>query len=419
MSSHEWPRLQLNKDPGRNFYLAVNNTWLATHKIPKWMGEYSVSDEATNNTNKELLKILHSLSNLKQINLKPTTPKEHLQILGYLWKNKRVESEEAYLQVCLHELIGLKDDKEIATFLGWMVCCSISTIIKFSVKRELEPPYHLRTTLIPGKLLLPLEYYLNPHLKKSDVWIAYEQFISICSIELGIPFLHKAIEAEELLAHVLSKPFTHLAESKKGSKWKSWMSDFEWSAFMTGLDIDVRWERRIWTIDTVERFKAILQWVCSAKQDIIISLFSIHLICVTAPYLRPAIKDAYNALYYKALLGINHKPTKEICMLNQIKNILPDALCNIYSKHHRDSKILNDITQLISSLQWSALDYMRRSTLITKKTKSQVIEKLHRMKFIIGNSKPTPMPKITYNSDSIIHTLFSIKKQKNLFLRKL
>ena len=409
MSSHEWPRLQLNKDPGRNFYLAVNESWLKTHTIPKWMGEYSISDEASNNTDKELLKILHSLSNLKQANLKPTTPKEHLQILGYLWKNKKVQSEEAYLQVCLHELIGFKDVKDIATFLGWMLRCSIPTIINFLVKKELDPPYHLRTTLIPGKLLLPLEYYLNPHLKKSDVWTAYEQFISICSIELGIPFLHKAIEAEESLAHILIKPFTHLAESKKGSKWKSWMSEFEWPAFMTGLNVDIGWERRIWLIDAIERFKAILQWICSTKQELIISLFSIHLIRAAAPYLRPAIKDAYNALYYKALHGITHKPNEEICMLNQIKKILPDALCNIYSKHHRDSKILNDITQLISSLQWSALDYMRRSTLITKKTKGQIIEKLHRMKFIIGNSKSTPMPKITYNSDSIIHTIFSIK----------
>lgn len=415
MPSHEWPRLQLKKDPGKNFYLAVNDNWLETHKIPTWMGEYSISDEATNKTNKELLKILDSLSNLNEINLKPRTPKEHLQILGYLLKNKHknFKSEEVYLQVCLHELIDFKDVKEIATFLGWMVRCSIPTIINFVVKRELDPPYHLRTTLIPGDFLLPLEYYLNPQLKKSDVWIAYEQFISICSIELGIPFLHKAIEAEESLVHKLSKPFTNLAKSKKGSEWKSWMPDFEWSSFMSGLDIDNEWERRIWTIDAVECFKAILDWICSTKEELIISLFSIHLIRTAAPYLRPAIKNAYNALYYKALLGITNKPSKEISILNQIKSILPDALCNIYSKHHHDFKTLNGITQLISSLQSSAIDYMMHSTLITKRTKTRIIEKLRRMKFIIGNSKTMPMPKITYNPDSIIHTLFSIKTAKS------
>ena len=58
MPSHEWPRLQLKKDPGKSFYLAVNQSWLETHTIPKWMGEYSISDEVSDTTNKELLKIL-------------------------------------------------------------------------------------------------------------------------------------------------------------------------------------------------------------------------------------------------------------------------------------------------------------------------------------------------------------------------
>ena len=175
MPSHEWPRLELQKDPGRSFYLSVNESWLENHAIPAWKSEYGTSDEITDKTNKELLTILHNLPHLNGINLTPHTQKEHLQLLGYIWKNKTVKSEEAYLQVCLHQLMGFKGEDDIASFLGWMTRCSIPTIFTFTIGRELDSPFLIRPTLSSGKLLLSLEYYLNPLFKKSAVWTAYEK----------------------------------------------------------------------------------------------------------------------------------------------------------------------------------------------------------------------------------------------------
>ena len=383
------------------------------HNIPAWKSEYGVSDEITEKTNKELLSILHSLPNFKPTNLIPHTPNEHLQLLGYIWKNKVVRSEEDYLQVCLYQLMEFQGLTNIASFLGWMIRCSIPTVISFSVGRELDPPFLIRTTLSSGRLLLPLEYYLEPRLKNSGVWTAYEKFISICSIELGLPFLHKAIEAEKALSEILSKSSLHLAQSRKGKTWKSLMANFEWQAFMNSLNIDIAWEKRIWTIIFPERFKAILNWFCSAEKELVVSLMAMHLIRFAAPYLRPVIKEAYNNLFNKELLGISHTPSKDNLMLYQIKTILPDALCNLYSKHHYDSSIIKNITQLVSSLKDAAVDYMKHSSLLSNKTRSKVIEKLHRMKFIIGNSRSMPIPRVLYNPDSFLHTICSINGARN------
>jgi len=412
MPSHEWPRLELKKDPGRSFYLSVNESWFENHKIPLSKGYYGTSDEITSKINKELLTIIHSLSSLKLTSLTPHTPREHLQLLGYIWKNKTIDSEESYLQVCIHELISFKGLTDISVFFGWMVRCSIPTIIKCSVGRELDSPFLMRATLSPGELLLPLKYYLNSKLKQSVVWLAYEKFIATCSIELGLPFLHKAIEAEEALAKIFSKSFVHLAESRRGSSWKSWMPNFEWSAFMAGLDVDSAWERRIWTINSLERFKAILDWFSSAEEEHLVSLMAMHLIRVAAPYLRPVIKDAYYDLYQKGILGVTQVPEKEEYMLYQIKSILPHALCNVYSNHHRNVNILKNIAKLVSSLKHGAIDYMRHSSLMAKKTQSKIIEKLHRMKFILGNSRSTLMPRVRYTPDSFLHTVFSINSAR-------
>jgi putative endopeptidase len=400
------------KDPGGSFYVSVNQSWLETHKIPSWKSEYGVSDEITDKTNKELLEILHSLPHTKNVTLTPHTPKQHLQLLGYILKNKKVKSEETYLQICLHQLMAFQSNADIAHFLGWMVSCSISTIFTFSVRREFDPPFLIRTTLAPGGLLLPLKYYLEPQLKKSTVWVAYEQFVATCAIELGLPFLNKAIEAEESLAKIFSKSIKQLSQSKRGKSLKSLVPEFDWSEFMTGLDIDIAWERRIWTIQFSEQFKALLKWICSADKELIVSLMALHLIRFSTSLLRPSINDAYNNLFHKEILGVNHIPSKEQSMLYHIKSVLPDALCNLYSKQHHNSKTLNTITKLVASLKDGAIDYMKHSSLMSKKTRSKIIEKLHRIKFIIGNSTPTPMPQVTYNPDSFLHTIFSIARAR-------
>jgi predicted metalloendopeptidase len=206
----------------------VNEIWLKGKHIPSWKGAFGVSDEMTRETDKELLQILHSLHHLKSINLRPKTATQHLQLLGYIWKNKTVEKEEQYLQVCLHSLMAYKTSADIGRFLGWLVRCSVPTILDIGAREELVSPYLVRTNLSTGSLLLPLKYYLEPDLKKTDVWKAYEEFISICSIELGIPFLYKAIEAEQHLAPILDRSFRHLAENKRGSSLKNWLPEFEY-----------------------------------------------------------------------------------------------------------------------------------------------------------------------------------------------
>jgi endothelin-converting enzyme/putative endopeptidase len=402
------PAVSDTRLPGDGFYTFVNETWLKGNKVPGWKGEYGVSDEMTNNTDKELLQILHSLPHLNTISLRPKTATQHLQLLGYIWKNKAIEKEEQYLQVCLHSLMSYKDTSDIGRFLGWLVRCSIPTILDIGAREELQAPYLVRANLSTGQLLLPLKYYLEPHLKKTDVWIAYEEFVSICSVELGLPFLHKAIEAEQELAPILNESFRHLAQNKKGSSLKSWFPEFEWSAFMEGIDIT--WEKRIWTINSSERFKDVLKWICSpnTSEEKVISILSIHLVRVAAPYLRPSIRNAYSKLYRVTLRGVSEEPPYERRMLSDIQEILPDALCNLYAKKHKDQRVLSDIKKLVLELKEAAVNIMSNTEVFSKRTKSRVKEKLHRMWFELGKGHQAPLPDVIYTPDSLLHTIFSI-----------
>jgi predicted metalloendopeptidase len=413
------PAVSDTRLPGEGFYTFVNQTWLKSNRVPGWKGAFGVSDEMTNTTDKELLKILHSLPQLTSTSLTPKTATEHLQLLGYIWKNKEQKREETYLQVCLHSLMAYKNSQDIARFLGWMVRCSIPTILDISAREEIQSPYLVRTTLSTGALLLPLKYYLEPDLKKTDVWKAYEEFISVCSIELGLPFLHKAIEAEQGLAPILDKSFRYLAQNKKGSRLRTWVPDFEWDAFMEGLDIDKKWQSRVWTINSSDRFKDVLDWICSCSDETIISILSIHLIRTASPYLRPSIRQAYSKLYDKTLTGVSSEPPYEQQLLSDIKSILPDALCNLYARKHKDTHILSDVKLLVNNLRESAIDVMSETDVFSKSTKSKVKEKLHRMWFEIGKGTQAPLPDVTYTEDSLLHSIFSIHSSRTKLITSL
>jgi len=405
--------------PGESFYRYVNEVWLKSHHVKPWQGEFDVSDEMTKNTDKELLNILNHLPNLQKTNLIPSTSTEHIQLLGYIWKNKSPLREEIYLQVCIHELLAFRDISDISRFFGWMVRSSVPTIIAIDAMEELEKPYFVRANLSCGSLTLPLKYYLDSSLKSSTVWKAYEEFISICSIELGLPILYKAISSEKKLAPILNESFKHISVTKKGYAMKSWFSDFDWDGFMEGLDIDDKWKNRIWVINSLERFRDILNWICNIDEESLISILLLHLVTASAPYLRPSIKEAYENLFQKALRGVDTAPPHDELMLRDIKNILPDALCNLYSEKHKNPRVIQDVNRFASELKSSAVDIMNNNSIFSKKTKSKVLEKIHRMWFEIGKGKPSPLPHATYNPECFLQTMFSIKGARTRMIPKI
>ena len=414
LSKHPAPG---TKQPGEGFYSFVNKAWLTKHHIPKWQSEFSVSDEMENRTDKELLEILHSLPDLHTISLTPKTSKEHIQLLGYLWKNKNAKSEEAYLQVCLHSLMSFHDEADIFKFLGWLAKCSVPTFVDVRAREELHTPYAVRYTLAPGSLLLPLKYYLDPELKASEVWKAYEEFVGLCSIELGLPFLYKAIEAEKHIAKYLNKSYSKI-ESMKGKSLISW-SAFEWQGFMEGLDLDLKWKERIWLIEESDQLKSVLGWMSKANIESILSILSLHLISFSAPSLRKSIKDAHERLFQRALRGIDSRPPEHLIFLSDIKSVLPDALCNIYSEHNRNTRLVKDVTHSIEKIRESAIDLMGNSTVFSRKTVSKIVEKLKRMKIEVGKGHSAPLPKVTYTEDSFLHTVLEIHAARSKMISQI
>lgn len=399
----------------------MNQTWLKGHHIRRWRSEFGVSDEIEDHTDTILLNILNGLDTSsigKDPILNPKTPSDQLVLLSHIWKNRTVQNEEAYLRVCLNELM-VTNTQQIARVFGWMCRSRIPTLLMLVGQEEVTPPYYVRASLTPGGLSLPLNYYLySTKLKDTEIWKAYVDYVTLCSVELGLPFLRYAIEAEESLAKQLDSPFTDIIKRSKGSNLVKWIPEFEWSAFMEGLNIDNGWQSRLWVLDSPERLNRVIDWICKADTQHVVAVFALHLITFAAPYLRPAIKDA-SLLFNKALRGVSVEIPRTQQYLSDMKAILPDALCQLYSDTQHDTAKVDDIRELVTMLKGAAIQTMESTRILSKRAKIAAKEKIHRMRFIIGKNSAEILLNAKYFTESLIHTIISIQGARSSTISEL
>lgn len=406
--SHQNHPVSHVKHPGDGFYQYVNQKWLNAHHISPWQSDFSVSDEIENRTNKELLDILSTLH--PSTSKIPTTYKDQLSLLSTIWKSKTPENEEIYLKLCLNELIS-PNIADISKFFGWLCKSRVPTLLNFVAQEEIVPPYFARASLTPGGLTLPLNYYLNSKLQETDIWTAYTKYVTTCSLELGLPFLRHAISAEQELAKAFDK-YSSGPKRLKGQSLHKWFPEFEWSGFMDGLDFP--WKDRLWLLDTPDQIQSILHWICTADQEHVVAVFALHLITVAAPHLRPSIQAAAADLFATALRGVRDVPPMKEHYLSIMKDTLPDALCSIYAKEQNDQAKLNDIDNLVNRLKDAAVDILRETRVLSKSSRNETIEKIHRMRFEIGTVDPPSRPvKAVFYGESLVHTILSIQAARS------
>jgi putative endopeptidase len=409
------------RQPGNGFYQYVNGYWLQANHVEPWRSEYSVSDEVEEETDKTLLNSINALPELNlssQTNLSPKTAEDHLRLFRFIWDHSDSASEEEFLRICLQELMEDITSADRARSLGWMCRSRVPTVLQISVEEESHPPYFVRASLSSGGLLLPDAYYLDSNLQNSEIWKAYISFVSTCSIELGLPFLIKAIEAESQIAKMMDMSFNDRVVTRKAKSLKRWLPKFEWTAFMEGLHIDIQWQHRIWILNSSEKLKKIITWISTANDEYVIAILALHLISFSAAYLRKPIRDAADALFGRALKGTQHSPPKNKQLLSAMKDIIPSPLCTFYSKQEHTPNIINDVHKLVSKLQEASITIMKETRIFSMKTRINTQEKLHRMKFEIGKGPTNPLPDVTYTPDSVIHTILTILSQTSRMILK-
>lgn len=400
------PPLSRTRQPGEGFYEYVNQNWLKKTRLESWRSETSVSDEIEDRTNEHLLKILKGLKYSDGASRNPLSAEDHLAWMRHIWFSRSWQAEEAYVRIWLNEILAATTRAGQAQILGQLLRHRLSTIISIEVQEEIKPPYVVRSSFVTGGLVLPNGYYrVGP---ENPTCEAYEHLVQTLALEYGIPSILDGMEAERRVAELMDTPFGAVMTHVNGSDLHSFCSDFDWRSFMGGWGIDSAWHQRTYLIDAPDRVKELLKWFTTAPMEQVGGMLALHVLVYASPYLRPAVKAASEALFQKALRGIAKGPSEDIQFLDDIKAVLPDALCIVYSKVQHNTAVLEDTKVLVEDIRKAAVDIMRKTKVFGKRTISKVVEKLNRMYFEIGKGPGDALPAIEYHSESFLHTCMSI-----------
>jgi putative endopeptidase len=278
--------------------------------------------------------------------------------------------------------------------------------VSIEVQEEIKPPYVVRSSFVAGGLVLPQGYYKTG--SGNLTYIVYEHFVQTLALEYGIPALLDGMEAERRVAELMDTPFGVIMSDIQGSGLHGFCPCFDWDAFMSGWGVDDEWRQRTYLIDAPDRLRALFKWFASAPMEQVAGMLALHVLVYASPYLRPVVKQASEDLFQRALRGIAKGPSEDIQFLDDMKTVLPDALCLVYSDTRHDNAVLKDTKALVEDIREAAVDIMRKTKIFSKHTISKVVEKLHRMYFEIGKGPGDALPTVEYHPESFLHTCMSI-----------
>ena len=411
------PPVSRTRRPGNGFYQYINQVWMKKTRIPPWLSEYGASEEIEKGNLKELKRILkHHGQKEPTVGQIPTSPVEHVQFFSHIWHKSKAENEEEYVHGMVREILGAAGDTvSFARLMGWLSTTPISPIVGKGVEREKHEPFFTQHCLSTVNPTLLLKYYTTPSLHKDPVWLAYLMYINTCAVELGLPFLHKAVEAETELAHIFSMD-SNEDDFKilDGHALERWVPELAWSEFMDGMEIGEAWRKMHWIINDPVCVKRVLQWLCKASSEKLVALCTLKLLNFATPYLRPVLKKVSFYLFKTTLRGITKHFPKEEHFVGDLGNVFPNILCSLFTKTQANPKKSKDLHDLVQKIRDSAVDTMAHNTSLSKHTTSLIIEKLHRMEVSIGSPKPGSIPPMKFYPDSILHTMMSIAGARNI-----
>jgi predicted metalloendopeptidase len=410
-------QLSLTRRPGNGFYQYVNHAWIKKTHIPSYFSEYGASEQINSENSKEILALVYNLGvSEPKVGEVPTNQKDHLRFFAHIWKHRSAKKEEEHIKILLNDLLYSKEPLNAVHYIGWLIKSGVRTILDLGTSTEERPPFYLRNTLTLGSISLPIKFYYD---KTSSVWAAYIKYIDVCSVELGLPYLHHAIEGEIELARIIRMDTNdNDILERHGRDLIHFQSDMPWSPLMEAAEI-ASWRSRLWLIPDPVCVKRIVKWFIRTsiyRPEVVAAVLTLHLLNSISNHLRPSIRSAAFNLFKKELSGIKTNPSEKMQYISALSETYPDILCSEFSKIDSNTTKLKDLYSLIDKIKASAIDIVQKSKMIHNKTRGLTIEKIHRMKVDIGSNENSYSPQAPYFPDSLIHTIFSINEARYKYL---
>jgi len=375
------PNYKIN--PGDNFYIYINDTWLKDTVIPKYKTSYSINEEIETLIEKDLFSIIDHCTKSKN----KTSLEKTIGIFNKSCMDKNVQKNSIItLKNNLKNIHCMHSINDIGSILGSFCKYNIYTFLTLYIelenKKENTNIYTLN--IDPNVLGLPdITYYKGTAPGKIQTLIAYIEMIKkLCKI-LDIDDISDIVELESYYSSYMELVKDDTSILIKGEELQKEFPNFPFETLFISYGI-VSWKKNTYRIKSTRFIKIVEKTFIHEELEKFKKLFTLHMILHALPMLPSPYNNIYYEFFEKKLKGQKEQISQRQLSLSLIQTYLTKPLSILYKKKYLKNSLKTNTTIFIEKIRKSALEQIKSNTWLYKSTKDVAREKVKDMTLSIG-----------------------------------
>lgn len=376
--------------PGDNFYLAVNKSWLNKTTIPPTRVAFGVSEEiedAIEHNSKKLLDdcIRQTKSKDTHVSYKKSLEK----LLGNLVLSVReANTSEVNINLVhtvLESINSVVTKEEIAVLLGEFSKFKIHSLFYLYAQYENQNKSEYTYTIGTGSLGLPdPSYYFQKSLNRQKYLHEYKLFLKRLGKLFHMPQLPCIVKLERLLAGVLLESQNDTAKiQEKGTEIQRKYSHIPWEILFTSMGF-LSWKSNLFFIDSPRWLQTFNQMFLNLGLDQWKLLLSLEFLLHSITWLPPHYSDVSFRFYRKLLRGQQKKLDRDIQAIYVAQQYATPFFSRLYKEEYVDVSIKPKIEHMIKEFIEVAKERLGNVEWLEEKTRKRAQEKVHAMKYTVA-----------------------------------
>lgn len=401
-------------NPGDDFYAYVVGGWQKNTPVPPDKSSIWIGNETVENRKKELISYFDNLCIQKNFETGSIQQKLSNFYCSGIDSAGRESEGLKVLKPFYDKIENAGNYEDVQVLNAYFQTFNIPVFFYFYAATDAaSSQVNIANIWQKGTCLPYINAYLNDDYKSVKLLEDYQNYISEMFVLSGEQSGSAKINAETIIK--IEKRFADIHVSQNNSsnkisieKLNQLTPGFNWNLFLKYVCYPSIQEINILHPGFIKELNSILK---AFSVDEWKTYFRWNLIHNMAPYLNSEFRTAFFEFNVKKFTGVEQQKTLKEQVYSTMKNLLRDALGQIYVQKFFPKEARIKITEMISNIKSTCLERIEKLQWMSSETKSEAVSKLQNMKFQIGHPDVWPdFTDLNTNSESYAENFLNVQK---------
>lgn len=410
--------IDLTIDPGQNFFLYANNSWIKQHPIPSSEAEWGVFNVLQKNVDLQIKQMLMNLPKHPKLYQKNINKQLHRYFVSGL-DTQTIEKENIkpllpYLKA-IHEVNDLPSFIKIFATLHQI---DIAGLFSFENFDDLHQQHQIIGNLNQPALILPdRSYYLAQDQRTLTIQKAYQQFIESLFIELGYneenahqAYLDTWNIEKQLALFSKEKDFfrtpSHIDHLMSIDSFKQNYPHLNLNRYFK--EIKMLHTQKI-NVANPNYFKQLNTYLPKLSKEQMHHYLTSLLLSELSGKLSKNFATPY-CDFAKAIRGFQKCPERWEQIINSENYYLGYALGDLYVSNYSNPETIRYVKDMVDAIRTSLRKHLQSISWLSEPTKRQAMTKLNKMGTKIGYPRPLDYSNLNIHSDVYVENVIEARR---------